>query len=28
MSGLLPARVSTARRSAEWAGVASGSRRT
>ena len=28
MSGLPPARVSTDRRSAEWAGVASGSRRT
>ena len=28
MSGLPPARASTARRSAEWAGVASGSRRT
>jgi len=28
MSGLPPARVSTASRSAEWAGVASGSRRT
>ena len=27
-SGLLPARASTARRSAEWAGFASGSRRT
>ena len=28
MSGLPPARVSTARRSAEWAGVASGSSRS
>ena len=28
MSGLTPVRASTARRSAEWAGVASGSRRT